>query len=105
MPKGYVIVSRWIGIAEAKLWMANGGTHIPLSVGAGDRVYVTLFGEPGPSGTDPIRIDFGIPQAALQTAGRPDWRQLFQSLANVPVYNVQIHVPNSIPASKITGKP
>ncbi len=89
MPKGYVIVSRWIGLAEAKLWMMRRHAYSP-AVGAGGRVYVTLFGEPRPSGTDPIRIDFGIPQAALQAAGRSDWRQLLQSLANVPVYNVQI---------------
>jgi filamentous hemagglutinin len=105
MPQGYVMVSRWGSAAEAKLWMMNGGTHVPQSVGAGGRVYVTLFGVPRPSGTDPVRIDFGIPQAALQVAGRSDWRQLIQNLANVPIYNVQIHVPNSIAASQITGKP
>jgi hypothetical protein len=97
MPNGYVMVSRWINAAEAKLWMQNGGTYIPPQVGAGSRVYVTLYGEGRPSGTDPIRIDFGIPETALQIAGRSDWRQLFQSLANVPIYNVKIHVPNSIP--------
>src|SRR5437868_5641362 len=96
MPPGYVMVSRWIGAAEAKLWMRNGGTCIAPQIGAGGRVYVTLPGEPRPSGTGPIRIDFGIPQAALQTAGDSGWKQLVQSLANVPVYNVTIHVPNSI---------
>ena len=105
MPNGYVMVSRWAGAPEARLWMMNGGTYIPPQVGAGGRVYVTLFGAPRPSGTDPIRIDFGVPQAALQTAGRADWRQLLQNLANVPIYNVKIHVPSSIPASQITRKP
>jgi hypothetical protein len=102
MPNGYVMVSRWVNAAEAKLCMMNGATYVPPAVGGGGRVYVTVFGEPRPSGTDPIRIDFGIPQAALQTAGRSDWRQLLQSLANMPIYNVTIHVPNSIPAAQIT---
>src|SRR5260370_41893369 len=104
MPNGYAMVSRWVNAAEAKLWMMNGGTYIPPLIGSGGRVYVTLFGAPRPSGTDAIRIDFGIPQAALQTAGRSDWRQLLQALSNTPIYNVSIHVPNSIPASQITGK-
>jgi hypothetical protein len=105
MPNGYIFVSRWAGTAEAKLWMMNGGTYVPTTVGAGGRVYVTLLGEPRPSGTGPIRIDFGIPQAALQTAGRSDWRQLLQTLANVPIHNVSIHVPYSVPSHQITGKP
>jgi len=105
MPAGYVMVSRWIGVAEAKLWMANGGTYVPPGVGAGGRVYVTLPGEPKPPGTDPIRIDFGVPQAALQTAGLPGWKQMFQTLASTPIYNVTIHVPSSIPPTQITGKP
>lgn len=104
MPSGYIMVSRWVNAAEARLWMLNGGTHIPPQVGAGGRVYVTDFGAIRPSGTDPIRIDFGIPQPALQPAGRKDWKQLFQNLANVPIYNVSIHVPNSIQASQITGR-
>ena len=104
MPHGYVMVSRWVNAAEAKLWMMNGGTYVPPQVGGGGRVYVTLFGAPRPPLTDPIRIDFGIPQAALQTAGRSDWRQLVQSIANVPIYNLTIQVANSIPASRITGK-
>ena len=101
MPNGYVMVSRWVNAAEARLWMMNGGTYIPPQVGGGGRVYVTLYGESRPSGTDAIRIDFGIPKAAIQTAGRTDWRQLVQSLANVPIYNVKVHVPNSIPASQM----
>jgi hypothetical protein len=104
MPAGYVMVSRWIGPAEAKMWMRNGGTYIAPQIGAGGRVYVTLPGEPRPSGTGPIRIDFGIPQAALQTAGDSGWKQLIQSLANIPIYNVTIHVPSSIPAAQITGR-
>jgi filamentous hemagglutinin len=104
MPTGYVMVSRWVNAAEAKMWMSNGGTYIPPRVGGGGRVYVTRYGASRPSGTDAIRIDFGVPQAALQTAGQMDWKQLLQSLANVPIYNVKIHVPNSLPASQITGK-
>ncbi len=90
MPNGYATVSRWVNAAEAKLWMMNGGTYIPPLIGSGGRVYVTLFGAPRPSGTDAIRIDFGIPQAALQTAGRSNWRQLLQALSNTPIYNVSI---------------
>jgi filamentous hemagglutinin len=104
IPNGYVMVSRWVNAQEAKLWMRNGGTYIPPQVGAGGRVYVTMPGAIRPAGTDPIRIDFGVPQTALQLAGRSDWRQLLQNLANVPIYNVTIHVPNSIPASQITGR-
>jgi hypothetical protein len=104
LPGGYVMVARWVGAVEAKLWMINGGTFIPPQVGAGARVYVTLPGAPRPAGADAIRIDFGVPQGALQTAGRTDWSQLLQSLANVPIYNVAIHVPSSIPATQITGK-
>lgn len=104
VPSGYVMESRWVNAAEARLWMLNGGTYIPPQVGAGGRVYVTLLGAVRPSGTDPIRIDFGIPQIALQPAGRLDWKQLLQNLANTPIYNVSIHVPNSIPAVQITGR-
>jgi hypothetical protein len=104
LPTGYVMVARWVGPAEAKLWMINGGTFIPPQIGAGGRVYVTQFGGPRPAGTDAIRVDFGVPQRALQTAGRSDWMQLLQSLANLPIYNVAIHVPNSIFASQIIGK-
>ena len=31
-PKGYVMVSRWIAVAEAELWMMNGGTVFTHSV-------------------------------------------------------------------------
>ena len=52
-------------------------THIPRAVEERrPGVNATLFGEPRPSGTDRIRIDFGIPQAALQAAGLGRyWRQ------------------------------
>jgi len=103
MPGGYVMVSTWVGAREAKLWMANGGTFIPSQVGSAGHVYVTLPGAPQPAGTDPIRIDFGVPSRALQIAGRSDWKQLLQSLANVPIYNVAIHVPTSIPVGQIIG--
>ncbi len=103
-PEGYQLVSRWVNVAEAKLWLGNGGTYVPPQVG-GDRVYVTLFGAPQPSGSGPIRIDFEIPKAALQIAGREDWRQLFQNLANIPIHNVNIHVPESINIEKITFSP
>jgi hypothetical protein len=103
MPDGYVMVSRWASATEARLWMLNGGTYVPGQVGAGDRVYVTTFGAPRPSGTDSIRVDFGIPAKALQTAGRSDWRQLLQSVVTVPIYNVRIHVPKSIPPAQVTG--
>jgi hypothetical protein len=104
MPKGYTMVSRWIDANEAKLWMANGATFVPPHVGAGGRLYVTDFGASQPSGTGPIRIDLGVPQAALHAAGRADWKQVFQPIANVPIYNVSIHVPPSIQAWQITGK-
>jgi hypothetical protein len=104
IPKSYTMVSRWADANEAKLWMANGGTFVPPQVGSGGRVYATQFGAVQPSGTGPIRIDFGVPQAALHTAGRADWRQILQPIANVPIYNVSIQVPMSIAASQITGK-
>lgn len=103
MPHGYIMVTRWAGAREAKVWMMNGGTFIPSQIGAGERVYVTVSNAPRPAGTDAIRIDFGVPERALQTAGRADWKQLLQPLANVPIYNVAIHVPAAIPASQITG--
>lgn len=84
--------------------MESGATHVPVDVGAGRRVYVTLFGTEKPPGTGPIRIDFGVPHAALHVAGRSDWRQLLQNLANVPIYNVTIHVPSAIAAEKILGR-
>jgi hypothetical protein len=101
---GYQLVSRWANVTEAKMWMATGGTYVPPQVGADGRVYVTLFGAVQPSGTGPIRIDFEIPKAALQMAGREDWRQLFQNLSNIPIHNVCIHVPDDVDISKITGR-
>jgi hypothetical protein len=104
MPNGYVLVSRWTGVAEARLWMQNGATHIPQGIGAGGRVYLTLFGAKEPPGTDSIRVDFGIPEAALQVAGTPEWRQLPAVPVNTPIYNVSIHAPISVQASSITGR-
>lgn len=61
LPHGYVMVSRCIDAQEAKLWMAVGGTHVPLQIGAGGRVYVTEFEGPRISGTGPIRVDLAVP--------------------------------------------
>jgi hypothetical protein len=44
MPSGYVIVSRWVSAAEAKLWMMNGGTFVPVQVGAGDAFTLRSLG-------------------------------------------------------------
>ena len=99
-----MMVSRWADATEAKLWMATGGTFVPPQVGAGGRVYVTVFGAPRPSGTGLVRIDFAVPLAALQVAGHAEWRQILQPIANVPIHNVVIHVPSSIPSSQITGR-
>jgi hypothetical protein len=101
-PRGYQLVSRWVDVREAKLWLANGATHVPSEVG-GDRVYVTVFGAPQPGGTGPIRVDFEAPKAALHVAGHTEWRQMFQSLANVPIHNVTINVPEDINLSQISG--
>lgn len=103
MPFGYVMVSRWVGLVEARIWMQNGATHVPAEVGFGGPVYSTLFGAARPGGTGPIRIDFGIRKAALEGSGRSDWRMCARPPANTPIYNVAIHVPDSIPEGKITG--
>ena len=92
VPPGYVEVHRWTDKHEVKLWMATRGTTIPAGVGAGDRIYVTLPGAPRPGGTGPCRIEFFFPQAGLQIAGNPMWRQIFQPVQNVPIYNVKIYI-------------
>jgi len=98
------MVSRWIGEAEARIWMANGATYVPPGLGAGGHLSVAEFGVSRIAGSGPIRIDFSFPQAGLQPGGRADWKFIIQSVANVPIYNVVIYVPQSIPASRITGK-
>jgi hypothetical protein len=65
-------VSRWMSEEEYEAFKASG----TLQTGAGDRTYVTLPGAPQPSGTGPVRVDFNVPTAALQPAGRSDWRVL-----------------------------
>jgi len=98
LPRGYVMVSRWVGVSEAPLWIANGGTFVPREIGrATERVYVTLFGSSLPAGIGRdsiIRIDFAVPQAAL--AATPAGNQLLQPFTNVPIHNVSIHIPWSL---------
>jgi RHS repeat-associated protein len=71
LPRGYTPVSRWVDKAEAELWIKNEGTHIPAGVGRGSgRVYVTAPGEPRPGMAGPIKIDFAVDSAALNSAGK-----------------------------------
>jgi hypothetical protein len=93
LPSGYTEVSRWVDEAEMKLWLENQGTFIPAEIGGG-RIYVTLPGAPKPGGTGSIRIDFAVADSALQGAGNVLWRQIFGPVANMPIYNVRIVVPN-----------
>src|SRR5205823_11550281 len=92
LPAGYVMVSRWITAPEVKLWMANGGTFVPLDVGRGGRVSVIPFGQQrkpaGIAQDQTIRIDFAVPEKVLQPAG--EGKQILQPVANIPVYNVSI---------------
>src|SRR5579863_3883644 len=74
LPPRHVMVTRWISEAEARKWMANGGTYIPPDLGGGGHVSVARFGAPWIAGTGPIRIDFLFPEAALQQGGRSDWK-------------------------------
>jgi hypothetical protein len=80
LPSSCSMVSRWVSVEEARLWMEEGATRIHPRIGTevsnfDVRVYVTVPGAPNPT-TNPIRVDFAIPKAALQKAGRDDWRQL-----------------------------
>jgi len=94
VPKGYVPVSRWVNEAEAKLWIKNGGTYIPQGIGGeSGRVYVTVPEAPRPGGTGPIRIDFAVPSAALNAAGKEGWFQIMQPVQNMPIYNVTLTCP------------
>lgn len=87
-------MSRWVNEAEAKLWIENGGTYIPGGVGGqSGRVYVTVPGTARPGGTGPVRIDFTMDSAALNTAGKEGWFQIIQPVQNMPIYNVTITYP------------
>jgi len=102
LPPGYVMVSRWIGEPEVKLWMATAGTYIPPGVGRGSRrVSATPFGQQrkpaGIAQDQTIRIDFAVPEAALQPAGVG--KQILQPLTNVPIFNVSIHLPERLDVS------
>jgi len=101
LPPGYVNVSRWVSPAEAAEWMNSGGTAIPNGIGAGGRVYVTGPNAPKPGGTGSIRIDFAMPQAAINTAGKQEWGKIMQPMQSTPIYNVKINIPNgaSIPGA------
>jgi hypothetical protein len=104
IPRGHVMVTRWISEAEARIWMRDGATHVPPEVGRGEHVSVGEFGAAQLSGTGPIRLDFSFPEAGLQQGGRADWKFIIQPVAHVPIYNVVIYVPNSVSQSRITGK-
>jgi hypothetical protein len=97
------MVSRWIGVAEVKFWMANGGTFVPVEVGRGGRVSVIPFGQhEKPAGIlhdQTIRIDFAIPERALQPAG--EGKQILQPIANTPIYNLRIHMPATLELSRV----
>lgn len=104
IPRGHVMVTRWISESEARIWIQNGATHVPMDIGHGGHVSVAQFGAPRLPGTGPVRIDFSFPEAGLQQGGRSDWKFIIQPVGNVPIYNVTIYVPNSVPTSKITGR-
>jgi filamentous hemagglutinin len=93
VPEGYVPVSRWIGEAEANIWLSRQGTSIPGNVGSAGRLYVTSAGAPKPGGTGPVRVDFSVPVNLLNIGGRVDWFFIMQPASNVPIYNVSINYP------------
>ncbi len=99
LPKGYRTVSRWVSPDEAAAWMGARGTGMATISGT-NRMYVTELGAAKPGGTGPIRVDFALPEGALQRAGKSEWFQIFQPTPSRPIYNVQIHVPKGI---KIPG--
>jgi hypothetical protein len=99
LPNGYRTVSRWISPKEAANWLAEGGTGIPRVAGS-NRMFVTELGAAKPGGTGSIRVDFALPESALQKAGKSEWFQIFQPTPSRPIYNVQIHVPEG---TKIPG--
>lgn len=94
VPRGHVQVSRWVSDAEAKQWIANGGTYIPGGVGGESaRIYVTVPAAPRPGGTGPIRIDFSVDAAALTPAGKEGWFQIMQPVQNMPIHQVTLTYP------------
>ena len=92
LPPTYVEVHRWAAAGEVEQWRRT-PTHIPLSLKAGEHVYVTLPGGPKPGKSGPFRIEFAIPSAMLQPGGHPQWRQIFGPVANTPVLNLRIVRP------------
>jgi len=98
LPKGYVLVSRWIGAAEVKLWWENGGTHVPPAVGrTSGRVSVFRFGGSMPAGVasdQNIRLDFAFPESHLVRGG--SGFLIMQPAANIPIYNVSIQLPSEL---------
>lgn len=99
LPTGYKTVSRWMKPKEAVAWIREGGSGIPR-IERSNRMFVTELGAAKPGGTGPIRVDFAVPETALQKAGKVEWFQIFQPTPSRPVYNVQIHVPEGV---KIPG--
>ncbi len=89
------MVSRWVKPDEAAAWMAERGTGLPTIKGS-NQMYVTELGAAKPGGTGPIRVDFAVPEAALQQGGKREWFQIFQPTPSRPIYNVQIHVPEGV---------
>jgi len=81
-----VRVSRWMSQGEAAA-MKDSGT---LQVGANGRTYVTAVGAPKPGGTGPVRVDFNVPQGALQPGGNPQWYQIIFP-TRPPVTGIVIH--------------
>ncbi|MEO5971347.1 MAG: hypothetical protein ABIQ95_15585, partial [Bdellovibrionia bacterium] len=97
---GYTRVSRWMSAEEATIWAEGGATRIPpgvgTEVGPGNiRLYVTRYGIPQPGGTNPVRVDFHVPESILQQGSRQggEWPQIIQPVPNVPIYNLQINHP------------
>jgi filamentous hemagglutinin len=95
LPKGYVMVSRWISAPEVKLWWNNGGTFVPSEVGRDSgRVSVIRCGGGVPPGVVPganIRLDFAYPEAGLFAGG--SGLLIYQPVTHVPIHNVSIHLP------------
>ncbi len=47
-------------------------------------------------------LDFAVPEKSINTAGTPEWGQIFQPAQSSPIYNVKIHVPQGIKIPGIT---
>jgi len=89
VPANYVKVSRWIGDNEIALWKRV-NSHIPNEIGRGTQIYVTLFGAPKPGGVGSYRVDFFVPKAMLSNTANPLHKQIFGSVSNTPIYNVEV---------------